>query len=251
MHSLLAAFLHPPIAHRGLHGPGVPENSLAAFEAAAQAGYAIECDIQRTADGSPVVFHDDDLKRLVGDARRVADCLPQDLARLRLLGSDQPVPTLRNMLDHVAGRVPLLVEIKDQDGQLGGNIGDLQDRVAELLSDYDGPVAVMSFNPETMVRFQARAPGIPAGLVTDAFEESDWPQLDAAKRRHLAMIGDFGRSGVGFISHNSFDLGNPAVARLKARGVPVLCWTVRSAAQEAVARKSADNITFEGYRPVI
>lgn len=249
MATLPLEFLRLPIAHRGLHGAGVPENSLAAFEAAARAGYAIECDVQRTADGVPVVFHDDDLNRLLGVARRISDCPHAEIAALRILQGNQQVPTLREVLDRFAGRVPLLIEIKDQDGGLGPGVGDLQDRVAELVRGRAAALAVMSFNPGTVARFHRLAPDIPAGLVTERFDAEGWPRLRPETRRHLAAIADFDRSGACFISHGIHDLASPAVARLKARGVPVLCWTVRSALQEAEARRIADNITFEGYLP--
>lgn len=248
---LPSALLRMPIAHRGLHGPRVPENSLAAFRAAIDAGYAIECDIQHLADGTPIVFHDYDLTRLAGDEAFVADCSADDLSGFRLLRTDERIPTLQEMLREVAGRVPLLIEIKDQDGRLGDNIGDLQDRVAETLGGYDGPVAVMSFNPEVVARFHSVAPDIPVGLTTDGFDADDWPMLDADTRDRLSRIADFERSGAGFIAHHFRDLHDPAVLALKARGVPVLCWTVRSPQDEAMAREVADNITFEGYLAAI
>ncbi len=251
MASLPAEFLRRPVAHRGLHGPRAPENSMAAFRAAIDAGYAIECDIQHTADGTPIVFHDYDLARLVGDEVYVADCSLEALSEYRLLRTDEQIPTLQQMLREVAGRTPLLIEIKDQDGRLGENIGDLQDRVAEALRAYEGPVAVMSFNPETVARFHELAPDIPVGLTTENFGEDDWPMLDDAQRARLSAIKDFDRAGACFISHHWRDLDNPAVQRLKAQGVPVLCWTIRSAEDEAVARRVADNITFEGYPAAI
>lgn len=242
-----AALLTMPIAHRGLHRHGVPENSLAAFRAAIAAGYAIECDIQHTADGTPIVFHDYDLTRLAGNEAFVADCSLDELAGFRLLKTDQSIPTLAEMLREVAGRVPLLIEIKDQDGRLGDNIGDLQNRVAEQLKAYQGPVAVMSFNPETIAAFHAAAPEIPVGLTTCAFDADEWPMLDAQERTHLAAIRDYERVGACFVSHDRADLHNPAVAALKAQGIPVLCWTITSADQETAARAIADNITFESY----
>lgn len=248
MTALPADFLTMPIAHRGLHGPNVPENSLAAFRAAIEAGYAIECDIQRCVDGAPVVFHDYDLSRMAGDESFVADLTAEDLQDFRLLKTDERIPTLGEMLRLVAGQVPLLIEIKDQDGRLGTNIGDLQKRVAEELKGYEGPVAVMSFNPETVAAFHAVAPEIAVGLTTCAYDADEWPMLDAQERAHLGAISDYARTGAGFISHDRVDLANPAVTALKAAGVPVLCWTIHNEAEEAEARRVADNITFEDYR---
>lgn len=241
------AFLARPIAHRGLHRPGLPENSLAAARAALDAGYGIECDIQPAADCTPMVFHDYDLARLTGHEGFIADLRPAALAALRLLGSDEAIPTLADLLRLVAGRVPLLIEIKDQDGRLGPHIDTLHDRVAADLAGYDGPVAVMSFNPHTVRAFGRAAPDLPRGLVSCDFNADDWPMLDNATRARAAAITDFDAAGASFISHDWRDLDAAPVAALKSRGVPVLCWTVRSRDDEATARQTADNITFEGY----
>ena len=242
-------FLRLPIAHRGLHSADVPENSMAAFRAAIAAGYGIECDIQAALDGTPVVFHDDDLPRLTG-AEGLVRALGMDaLSMLRIMGSGEPIPTLAQLLAAVAGRVPLLIEIKDQSLRSSPDIGDLSARAAELIAGYDGPVAVMSFNPHSVAAFHQAAPGVTAGLTTCGYRVEEWDMLDAARRAHLAAIADFDAVGASFISHDRNDLDNPAVTALKARGVPVLCWTVRSPEQEALARRVADNITFEGYLP--
>lgn len=241
------AFLTVPITHRGLHGGDIPENSLAAAQAAIDAGYGIELDVQPAADGTPMVFHDYDLTRMAGDEGFIADCDLDHLADMRLGGSDQPIPTLAEFLRLVAGQVPLLIEIKDQDGRLGDQIGTLHDAVAAALAGYDGPVAVMSFNPHVVAAFHRAAPDITCGITSCGYDDDDWPMIDAETRAQLAALADFDGSGASFISHDRRDLANPAVAGLKARGVPVLCWTVRSPQQEADARQIADNITFEGY----
>jgi len=241
-------FLTVPITHRGLHGAGVPENSLAAARAAIEAGYGIECDIQPGPDGVPLVFHDYRLKRLTGAEGVIGATDAQTLAGLRLMGTDEPVPTLAQFLELVAGRVPLLIEIKDQDGACGPNVGPLPARVAEALLGYDGPVAVMSFNPHMIAAFRAAAPEVPVGLTTCDFPQADWPQVPPARREELAQIRDFDAVGACFISHDKGDLDNPRVDALRAQGVPVLTWTIRSAAEEEAARRVATNITFEGYR---
>lgn len=242
-------FLRLPIAHRGLHAPGVPENSMAAFRAAIAAGYGIECDIQAASDGTPVVFHDDDLPRLTGAQGLVRDLDIDALSALRILQTGEAIPTLADLLALVAGRVPLLIEIKDQSLRATRDIGTLSQRVAELVAAYDGPVAVMSFNPHSMAAFHDAAPGIAVGLTTCGYLAGEWKMLDPAQRASLAKIADFDRVGACFVSHDRKDLDNPALAMLKSRGVPVLTWTIRSAAQEHEARRIADNITFEGYLP--
>lgn len=251
MAGLPPEFLRLPIAHRGLHGEGVPENSLAAATAAIEAGYAIEMDIQPAAGGVPMVFHDYDLSRLAGDQGFIADLDPDDLAGMRLLDSDEQIPTLAAMLRLVDGRVPLLIEIKDQDGRLGPHIGDLPGHVADQVKGYQGPVAVMSFNPHVVKAFHDLAPDIAVGITSCGFPGKDWPALDEETRKRLADIDDFADCGASFISHDRQDLTNPRVDALKAQGVPILCWTVRSPEQEEAARRVADNITFEGYAPQI
>lgn len=247
MPALPEAFIRIPIAHRGLHGPGVPENSLAAAQAAIDAGYGIEMDIQPAAGCVPMVFHDYDLSRLAEDEGYIADLSPEDLADMRLFGTDQEIPTLAQMLRLVDGRVPLLIEIKDQDGRLGTNIGELHLHVAEQLKAYQGPVAVMSFNPHIVKAFHEVMPDIPVGITSCDYPADDWPALDDETRLHLAEIAGYDMSGASFISHDRTELTNPRVDALKSQGVPILCWTVRTPEQEAEARRIADNITFEGY----
>lgn len=243
-------FLSRPLAHRGLHAlaNGIAENSRAAVRAAIDHGYGIEIDLQMTADHAAVVFHDYTLERLTGGVGHVRKRTRADLATLRLTGADETVPDFPEILDLVAGRVPLLVELKDQDGKLGENVGALEAAVARDLEGYAGPVAVMSFNPHSVSALQTLAPDLPRGLVTDDFTSDYWDAPETRKEA-LSRIEDFDRVGASFISHNRQHLNMPAVADLKRRGVPVLCWTVRSAEEETVARRVADNITFEGYFP--
>jgi glycerophosphoryl diester phosphodiesterase len=251
MTALPACFLTRPIAHRGLHDAscGRPENSLAAFRAAIAAGYGIELDVQMSLDGAAMVFHDYHLGRLTDQTGPIAQRRAADLAGITLSGGQDSIADLKQVLDLIAGQVPLLIEIKDQDGNMGPAVGPLEAAVAEALSPYRGEVAVMSFNPHSVVAFGNIRADIPLGLVTDRFEPDDWPSLSAERRGYLAQISDFGTSGVGFISHNQTQLTDPPVSALKAQGVPVLCWTIRSPDEERRARRIADNITFEGYLP--
>lgn len=244
-------FLTRPLTHRGLHGntSGCPENSESAFSAAIIAGYGIECDLQLSADGQAMVFHDYELDRLTFETGPVRQRTAAELGQIRLRGWTDTIPTLDQVLTLVAGRAPLLIEIKDQDGALGTDVGPLEAATAEALKGYDGPVAVMSFNPHAVAAFANAAPGVPVGLVTDPFHPEDWPLVPRARLEELATIPDYDRLGAAFISHNVDDLGSAHVARLKAAGAKVFCWTVRSAAQAEQARKVADNITFEGFRP--
>lgn len=249
--TLHRSFLTRPIAHRGLHDvqKGRPENSLSAFRAAVEAGYGIELDVQLTADNEAVVFHDYDLSRLTEATGAVRQ---QSLAQMQALplrhGAGEAAPSLGAVLDMVNAKVPVLVELKDQDGGMGPKVGPLEVAVAKALQRYGGAVAVMSFNPHSMIAMSRRAPRIVRGLVTEAYAPEDWP-LPAATCDRLREIPDFEAVGAAFISHQAEDLDRPRVAQIKARRVPVLCWTIRSEEEEARARRVADNVTFEGYLP--
>jgi glycerophosphoryl diester phosphodiesterase len=246
--SLPAKFLARPFAHRGLHdaGDGRPENSLAAAEAAIEHGYGIEFDVQGTADARAVVFHDYALDRLTGANGAVRQKTVAELAHIRLTSSDEGIPSLGEFLALVAGRVPLLLEIKDQDGALGKGVGTLEKAVAEALDGYEGDVAVMSFNPNSVAVMKDFAPDRPRGLVTSAFLRARWPVAKAVRSR-LRKIPDYARTGAVFITHQFSDLDRVRVAQLKAAGATVICWTVRSVEEERAARRVADNVTFEGY----
>ncbi|WP_375175836.1 glycerophosphodiester phosphodiesterase family protein [Pseudooceanicola sp.] len=250
---LPAAFLTRPIAHRALHdiATGRPENSIEAVRAAVEAGYGIEIDLQLSQDGEAMVFHDYDLARLTAEKGPIQMRPAAELTRIPLTGGTHPIPTFAQVLEEVAGKVPLLVEIKDQDGALGPAIGRLEQAAAKALDGYRGDVAVMSFNPNSVRVFGGLAPDIPCGLTTCDFNAEDWPLVPKARRERLAGIPDLAASRAQFISHDRNDLASPEVARIKARGLPVLCWTIRTPEAEAEARRIADNVTFEGYLPPI
>ncbi|WP_102224113.1 glycerophosphodiester phosphodiesterase family protein [Acidimangrovimonas sediminis] len=245
-------FLRLPIAHRAYHdrAAGRPENSLPAVEAAIAAGYGIEIDLQPSSDGVPMVFHDYDLKRLTGEAGPIKGRSAAELGRLPLIGGGT-IPTLAEVLDTVAGRVPLLVEIKDQDGASGPGVGALEAAAAALLRGYTGPLAVMSFNPHSVAAMAGLAPAIPRGLTTCGYAPEDWKLLPPARAAELREIPDYDRVGASFISHEAKDLSRPRVAELKAQGAAILCWTIRSPEAEAEARKVAQGITFENYPAAI
>ena len=245
------AFRRIPLAHRALHdkAAGRIENSRAAINAAISAGYGIEIDVQPSKDGCAMVFHDYDLKRLTGQRGAVQQREAEDLGQIALLGADEGIPTLGEVLTLVGGTVPLLIELKDQHGQMGVTDGRLEAAVANDLQGYTGPVAVMSFNPETVARLATLAPDVPRGLTTAAFSPENWPLLKPQVRDRLRAIPDYERVGASFISHDVNDLDSSRVADLKAQGGDILCWTVKSQVQERGARRVACNITFEGYLP--
>ena len=245
-------FLKRPLAHRGFHDvrKGLPENSHAAILAAMERGFGIEIDVQLTADQQALVFHDYALERLTGARGNVRDRTLKDMSTIPLIGGKSGAPSLAEVLGLVAGAVPLLIELKDQDGALGENVGALEAAVAHALDGYKGPVAVMSFNPHAVSAMQTLAPDVPRGLTTETFASGHW-KADATRLAELSAIVDYDRVGACFISHNRRHLGSKRVAELKARGANILCWTVTSPEEEADARKVAENITFERYLPEV
>ena len=242
------SFLTTPLAHRGYHNraDGRPENSPAAFRAAIDAGYGIELDVQMSRDGQAMVFHDEALNRLTEATGMLADRDAADLCQIKLRDSDDGIPTLPEILALIAGRVPVLIEIKDQTGTMGETDGRLEQATAHALARYKGPAAVMSFNPHCMANLARMAPNTARGLTTSAYGD-DWQLLDFATCERLRDIPDYDRTQASFISHEAADLARPRVAALKSQGATILCWTIRSTAAEMLARQIADNITFESY----
>jgi glycerophosphoryl diester phosphodiesterase len=249
--SLPEGFLLRPIAHRALHdrAAGRPENSRAAIRAAMEKGYGIEIDLQLSADGVPMVFHDDYLMRLTGQDGAVRERTAEELGRLTLRHGDEGVPTFAEVLELVGGRVPLLVEVKDQTHVLGPVEAVLEEAAARALRHYHGPVALMSFNPFSVMALRDLAPDVPRGLTTCSFdpEDPEWGPAGEERLAHYRAIADYDHASACFISHDAADLGRPRVAELKAEGARILCWTIRSAEAERAARQVADNVTFEGY----
>ena len=228
---------------------GVQENSCASFEAAIKRGYGIELDLQLSSDGEEMVFHDYVLERLSHESGLLQLRTAAEIRQIRLKIGNEPIMDLSEFLELVNGQVPLLIELKGQDRALGQNVGQLEPRVAELLANYKGDAVVMSFNPHSMALMSKIAPNIPRGQTTCDFNAEFWPMLPRKRAEELTQIPDFDRVGACFISHDHRLLEATPVTALKARGVPLLCWTVRSAEQEIKARRLADNITFEGYIP--
>ena len=238
-----------PIAHRGLHdrAAGIPENTLASAEAAIAAGYAIECDVQASADGEAMVFHDAALGRLTEAAAEIGTRSADALGRLSVAGTPERIPTLPAFLARIAGRTPLIVEVKTR---FTGDLA-LTRRVAEIVSAYDGPVAVKSFDPDLVAALADLAPAVPRGIVAESRQDDpSHAGLTQARRAALAGLLHLGESRPGFVSWRVDDLpaGPPYLCRLLG-AMPVMTWTVRTDDQRAVARRHADQMVFEGFRP--
>jgi glycerophosphoryl diester phosphodiesterase len=226
-----------PIAHRGLHdmNRAVWENTLSAFGRAIEHGFAIECDVHLSQDGVPVVIHDDDLTRLAGVDAYVWQRTAAELAALRIGGTADHAPSLREMLHFVAGRVPLVIELKG----IAGHDDGLVARVGELLRDYPGKVAIMSFDHWLLRDFAIHAPGIPAGLTA-------WGGSAAAIEAHFSMLAH----GISFVSYELKNMPNRFTDFVRGQlAMPVITWTVRDAEAVSKTYAEADQMTFEGFMP--
>ncbi len=225
-----------PIAHRAFHDKdaGRPENSIAAFSAALEAGFAIECDLQVSKTGEPVVYHDPVLGRMTGHQGNVHDYTPGELAKFKLLDSNNSIQTLAEHLAHVAGRTPLILELKAFEGF---NI-EYVDAVAGLVNSYDGPVCVKSFNHQICAQFKPTMPTIPRGLTAKGGDDCFQEHLDAMVEYDLQ-----------FASYNVVDLPNRFADKMRKDGIPVITWTVRNEEARETAFAHADQMIFEGFDP--
>jgi glycerophosphoryl diester phosphodiesterase len=242
-----------PIAHRGLHdrAGGVIENSASAFDRAIAAGFAIECDLQLSSDGVPVVFHDDTLERLTGRPGKVIDLTAAEVTALRLLGSsagDRP-QRFPEFLQQVAGRAMLQVELKRQ---YGPATRILAKAAAEAVRGYGGPLVFESFDP-TLIRLM-REYGFngPCGIATERFGravDQDTYGLSGPQRFFLRHLLHFPWSRFDFVSAEQTALDLPMVRLFRALGKPVTSWTIRTPAAATAVGSKADQIVFEGFNP--
>lgn len=230
-------------AHRGLHGGSVPENSMTAFEMAAVRGYGIELDVHLSKDGYPVVFHDDNLKRMTGVDRPVSDLDWGELSALRLAGTCEGIPLFSDVLKMVSGRVPILVEIKNT-----GRAGELEEKTCKLLKNYSGKYAVQSFSPFSVKWFRLNAPGVVRGQLSSRFDDMRGflPAYQVFGLKNL-LVNILARPN--FISYEINSLPKGVVSRLRRKGVAVLGWTVSSEEQLKKAGRYCDTVIFENITP--
>ncbi|MCJ2134345.1 glycerophosphodiester phosphodiesterase [Methylobacterium sp. J-026] len=239
-----------PIAHRGLHdrGAGRPENTLAAARAAIAGGFAIECDVQLSADGEAMVFHDAALGRLTEAREAVAERSAAELGTLAVAGTAETIPTLPAFLAAVAGAVPVVIEVKSRyDGDLR-----LATRAAQVAAAYEGPVALKSFDPQVVAGLRPLCPAtIPRGIVAETTQDDPvYAALPPSDRLALSNLLHFAETRPDFLSWRVDDLpcAPTYLCRLLGR-IPVMAWTVRTEDQRARAGAHADQMVFEGFVP--
>jgi glycerophosphoryl diester phosphodiesterase len=238
-----------PIAHRGLHdaAKGVVENTATAFTAAIAGGFGIETDLQISADGEAMVHHDDALGRLTEGNQPLATMTAAAIKAVRFKATSDRILTLGELCKLVAGRAPLLLELKSRfDGDTR-----LAARAAEVLASYAEPVAVMSFDPAPIAAVRGIAPRLTRGIVAERhYTHHEWDRLSAAEKFRLSFLLHAPQTRPQFLAYSVRDL--PALAPIVARrvfGLPLLTWTVRSAADRERAARYADQIIFEGVPP--
>jgi len=227
------------VAHRGLHNADRPENSLPAFQAAAEAGYIIECDLHLTADGEVVVFHDDTLTRMCGVDAHVEDQTLDTLKSLRLKNSDERIPTLREMLALVDGRVPLLIEFKIHNG----NTAALCEAAEAILAQYKGEYIIQSFYPQVLRWYKKNRPQVCRGQLAEPFlNESFKHKLVGCLLSNVIARPDF-------VSYGHYGAWHPCLRLCTWLGALPIAWTFRSQKEIDDHRRDFVGFIFEGFTP--
>jgi len=231
-----------PIAHRGLFGDGVPENSLAAFKLAIKKKLPIELDVTALSDGTPVVFHDERLARMTGQDGFISSSTLADISKLKLQGTKEKIPTFAEVLEFVDGKVPLLIEIKNF-----GKVGPLEKAVWKELIKYDGEYVIESFNPYTLEWFKNNAPKIKRGQLACFFRDKE---ISGIKKFALKrMLLNKKVSEPNFVVYDSADMPNKYLKKYYGV-IPVLTYTIKSEGEEIRLKGFCDNIIFDSYTPI-
>jgi glycerophosphoryl diester phosphodiesterase len=243
--SEMDAFKNVRYAHRGLHGNGVPENSMEAFKLAVDAGYGIELDVRVSSDGELMVFHDDTLDRMTNESGNVDARTKEELKKIKLLGTENTIPTFREVLELVGGKIPLLVEIKEFNGSYLAT-----EKTAEILKEYKGPFIVESFNPLALGKLKKLAPEFMRGFLSQNFSDNEkyrTPKYCALKNMLFNFI-----ARPDFIAYRHSDYDVRALKHIKKfyKKTPLIAWTVENSEDDALAVKNGfSGIIFQYYLP--
>ncbi len=238
-----------PVAHRGLHDAarGIIENMPGAAEAAISGNFAIECDVQLSADGEAMVHHDSALGRLTEGSGTLLDMTAAQLRAVKFKNTSERMMSLGELCALVKGRVPLVIEAKSHfDGDR-----KLAKRMAEVLASYSGPAVGMSFDPDQVLALRELMPALPRGVVAQrTYSEADWPEATAAQRKGMLHLRHAFRTRPHFVAYwvNQLPAPAPWIAR-NVFGLPLLTWTVRTPEQRQRAARYADQMIFEGFQP--
>ncbi len=233
------------IAHRGLHSKdkSIPENSMKAFKLAVEKGYGIEFDVNLLKDGTCVVFHDSNLKRMVkGRNEELCNLTYDEVKKIKLLDTDETIHSLKEVLDMVDGRVPLMIELKSV-----GDANEFCEKFWETIKDYKGIYAIQAFNPVCVGWFKKNKPEVVRGQITEFFRNYDGLSWF---KKYLMKIMFFNRfNKPDFVNYGLVDLPNKYVTRARKKGLTVICYTSRSQEDFDRAKKLCDNSVFEFFIP--
>ena len=232
-------------AHRGLHGKGIPENSMAAFRAALDHGFGIEFDLHLLKDGNIAIIHDSLLKRTTGAEGRIEDLTTEDLKNYRLEGTEETIPTFRELLDLYAGKAPLIVELKP----VNGNHAQLAETVCDILKDYSGAYCIESFDPRCVAWLKKNRPQIIRGQLSENFYRSD-PSMSPVLKFLLSTSLTHFFTMPDFTAYKFADRKNLStwICR-KLYGVQGVSWTLRTKEEYDMAVKEGWLPIFENFIP--
>ena len=244
-HPGLAALRTWRYAHRGLHGDGAPENSMAAFRRAVEGGYGIELDVHLLKDGSLAVIHDHSLQRTAGADVLIEDLTPADLANHRLEGTNETIPLFSQVLELAAGRIPLIVELKSTTG----NFAALTEAATRMLDTYQGVYCIESFDPRCIGWLKRNRPELIRGQLAENFFRSKssikpiFKFLMSWQLTHFLTMPDF----VAFKYRDRKNLGT--FLSRKLWGAQGVSWTIKSQQELDTAEKEGWIPIFEGFKP--
>lgn len=246
-----AALFLKPIAHRGLHdsAKGQVENTGAAFSAALAKGYGIECDVRPAAGGTPMIFHDDTLERLVEHTGPLSAHDAAALKRFKFRNNDARMLDLADLLALVDGRQPILAEIKSE---WAPPDRPFLQAIATLAAAYRGPLALMSYDPAVMAVLKELVPDVPRGIVSGMIEdEPHWrDRLGPERAYRLSHLLESRAAAPDFYAYHVGALPTPVTRFVReVLGLPLFTWTVRTPEERAIAARWADAPIFEGYEP--
>ena len=231
-------------AHRGLHNAERAENSISAFRRAVELGFGVELDVRLSKDGTLVVFHDDTLDRVTGQSGRVIDYTAEELSAMRLSGTEDGIPTLAEVLSLVGGRVPILVEIKED-----ASVSEVSRKTAEMLKSYNGPLLIESFNPLALGRIKEALPQIPRGLLCDHYTKKAEYRKPTYYLLQWFLLNFKAKPDFYAFNHeNRTYLPFRLQCRLYKR--PTFAWTVRTRLDKEICHESGfTSIIFEDFNP--
>ena len=232
------------IAHRGLHNikNGIPENSMAAFKKAIEKNYLIELDIHILKDNSVIVFHDDNLERMIGIKKELKHLTYNEIKDYKLLNTNEHIPLLQDVLNLIDGKVPLIIEYK-----FDVLSGRLEKESMKILNNYNGKFVVKSFNPTSVYWFKKHYPNIPRGQLSSDFKDEKW---DFRKKVIIKnMLFNF-ITKPDFISYDINALPNKKIEKIRLNK-PVICRTIKTKEQLKKAKKYCDNYICENFEKIL